>query len=391
MSPQRPWRCYCVGVLLTFGVLGLTVAAAAQSAPPIGHQSDATTHPLPSRVFIDVAVGYRFGTLDFSETKSDPYFAETKSWTADYSVKSGPSFQVGGGVRVWQGLMCMAAYSRFEDSSGASLTGSVPNPFFFDKARAIAGESAALSHTEQTLHLSALWTAAVSPALEVGVFGGPSIVSLRQSYVRDVLFDDGYPYLTATFTQAAATKESQTAVGFNIGGNVAWFFSRHLGVSGTVRFSRVSASLNTAAGNAVPVNLGGVETAVGLRISGGRYSSREPEHRPSPPPSPSMPPAPRRQPPAPKSELATPRQEEKTAAPPEAAGSGVVGKTAVAKGELPMFIRPGLLTPISTFPPGTRLKILEDHGDWLMVESHDRRWGRRVGFVRRDLITVAEP
>jgi hypothetical protein len=99
---------------------------------------------------------------------------------------------------------------------------------------------------------------------------------------------------------------------------------------------------------------------------------------PVPPPAPSEPKAP----------VTAPGKPSPAGTSPE---GGVVGSTVVAKQDLPMFVRPGMLTPIVTFPRGTRLKILSVEGDWLMVEYQDRQWGRRVGYVQRRLVTTTEP
>jgi hypothetical protein len=393
MSPQlspRLYRRISLGLFFAFTILRTTATASAQSIASVSHPVSAgKSAPLPARVFVDAGGGYRFGTLDFSESHSDPYFAQSKIWNANYSVKNAPTLELGGGVRIWQNLTCAVAYSRFEDSRTASITGAVPNPFYLNRERAISGQSGELNHTEQTIHLSALWSTTVRPTLDVGVFGGPSIVALRQSFVSDVLFDDGYPYLTASFRQAVAEDVTHTSVGFNVGGQVAWYFNRYLGVSGTVRFSRTSATLVTAAGGSVPVTLGGLETIVGFRISNGRGTRVVDTRRARPLPEPPPPPASSPSRPAP------PQVEHPVPALPSSneqaySAASAVGKLAIANGELPMFVRPGVVTPLVVFPRGTKLKILDDQDGWLMVEYQDRQWGRRVGFVRRDLVTISK-
>ena len=254
-------------------VIACATAAQAQTPRPASKatrpvKADAT---LPDLVFIDAGAGYLFNSANLSETRKDPYFAETKTWTADYSVKNGPTFDIGGGVRVWHHLLCAVAYTNFSDSETAAITGEVPNPFQFNKFRSISGTSPTLTHQEQTIHLSALWRTRVSPKVEIGVFGGASFISLRRDFVSDVQFSDVYPYDAATFTQAVTAETSKSYVGFHAGADGAWFFTRHLGVSGTLRYSRATADLTTPAGNPVSLKLGGVSVNGGLRISlGGR-------------------------------------------------------------------------------------------------------------------------
>ena len=63
-------------------------------------------------------------------------------------------------------------------------------------------------------------------------------------------------------------------VGFHVGGDLAWYFTHNVGVSGTVRYSHANADITTPANNPIPMKLGGVETTVGLRLSFGGVRSR---------------------------------------------------------------------------------------------------------------------
>jgi hypothetical protein len=246
-----------------------TKPANARPAPKL-----ASTESWPDLVFIDVGGGYHFNTFDLSETRTDPYFAETKSWTATYSLKNAPTFAVGGGVRAWHNLVVAVTFTSFKDDEPSNITGSVPSPFFFNTPRNFSGTSDPLRHQEQTVHVSALWRAKVSPRVEVGVGGGPSFISLQQDFVKDVEFTEQYPFDTATFSRAVTEQVQKSYVGFHVAGDLAWYFSRNVGVSGTVRFSHANADITTPANNPISMTLGGVETTVGVRLSfGGRPTS----------------------------------------------------------------------------------------------------------------------
>jgi hypothetical protein len=233
-----------------------------------------STASWPDLVFIDVGGGYHFNTFDLSETRTDPYFAETKSWTATYSLKNAPMFAIGGGVRVWHNLVTAVTFTTFKDDEPSNITGSVPNPFFFNKPRNFSGTSDPLTHQERTVHVSALWRARVSPKVEVGVGGGPSFIALQQDFVKDVEYTEQYPYDTATFSRAVIEQVTQSSVGFHASGDLAWYFTRNIGVSGTVRYTHANADITTPAGNQVSMKLGGVDTLVGVRLSfGGKPST----------------------------------------------------------------------------------------------------------------------
>src|SRR4029079_8536533 len=101
--------------------------------------------------------------------------------------------------------------------------------------------------------------------------GRPSFISLQQDFVKDVEFTEQYPYDTATFSRAVTEHVKKSFVGFHVGGDLAWFFTHNIGVSGTVRYSHANADITTPANNTISMKLGGVETTVGVRLSfGGR-------------------------------------------------------------------------------------------------------------------------
>jgi hypothetical protein len=348
-------------------VLASATAAGAQTATP-AHAAPAVKPPVnteswPDLVFIDVGGGYHFNTFDLSETRTDPYFAETKSWTATYSTRNAPTFAVGGGVRAWHNLVVAVTFTSFKDEEPSNISGSVPNPFFFNKPRSFSGTSDPLTHQEQTVHVSALWRARVSPKLEVGVGGGPSFISLQQDFVKDVEFTEQYPFDTATFSRAVTEQVKGSYVGVHVGGDLAWYFTHSLGVSGTVRYSHANADITTPANNAISMKLGGVETTVGLRLSFGGRPVAPVSHTPGGPTRTTV---------------------------IEHAG-GASKRTGVTVGETPAFVKRGDPSPLAMLPAGTRLTILSTSEGWAMVELDDPKLARRVVYIEERLVKMTGP
>jgi opacity protein-like surface antigen len=109
-----------------------------------------------------------------------------------------------------------------------------------------------------------------------------------------------------------------------------------------------------------------------------------PQNTPATPPIRPVPPKLERTPP---SEPSEPMVTEKT--PATASSDGLV---AIAKGQLPVYVRPEVLqTPLVVLPAGIRVTVLDDFGEWLRIEFNDRQWGRRVGYVQRRLVTISQP
>ena len=109
----------------------------------------------------------------------------------------------------------------------------------------------------------------VGPRVEVAVSGGPSLFGLRQGLVADFTYGEAYPYdsvsLSATETVSASNK-MLLGVGFNGGGDVALFVTRHLGVGFSAIFSRATVDLPVTSARTLKVNAGGATAGLGLRV-----------------------------------------------------------------------------------------------------------------------------
>lgn len=221
------------------------------------------------RFFISANGAQQQGALAFQDSRSESYFAETRSWTADYAAKREAGFDVGGAVRLWRDLNVGVAFSRFEaQNRTAVIGGSIPHPFWFERPRTISGESDALRHSERTVHVSAQWTLPRISRLRLSVFGGPSFVAVRRQLVEDVTFTQTYPYNSATYQTAVIRSVSGSRTGFHSGVDASWFFMRQIGVGLIVRYTSAEVDLKSpATGRDVPIDLGGVQVGGGVRFA----------------------------------------------------------------------------------------------------------------------------
>ena len=60
---------------------------------------------------------------------------------------------------------------------------------------------------------------------------------MKQGIVNDFEITEAYPYDTATFSRGLTTTVDESKVGFNVGADVGYFFTRQVGVGGTVQWS----------------------------------------------------------------------------------------------------------------------------------------------------------
>lgn len=257
--------------------LAVWLAAAAMLAAPAPVHAQAPAGE--SRAFITVNGGLQALTSSFSEDivfaeAGGPYQPLLSSAAAqeqarlqtDYRFRSGPVFDAGGAVRVAPYFALGVGVSRFDVEETATVSAQVPHPLFFDRDRSISGDSPPLTRRETAVHLQALVVMPATPSFTVTVFGGPTLFEVEQQLVTDVNFTHAYPYNTADFSDAVASPQSADTVGFNVGADVAYYFTGNFGVGWLTRYSRAMVEVPSAGGETLDIEVGGLHTALGLRV-----------------------------------------------------------------------------------------------------------------------------
>lgn len=219
------------------------------------------------RVFATVVGGVQSAGSELTDRLQWEVHLETATADIDYGAKSSSWFSGGAGLRLWRQLGVGVAYSSATRDGVAQIEGQIPHPFFFERPRPISGESATLARTENAVHVQALYIVPQRGRLSVILSAGPSRFDVEQDLVTDVQFTEEFPFDEAAFQRADSRAVSATAVGFNVGADVAYMFSRVAGVTGLVRFSQATVDLARPDGTRVSVKAGGVQAGVGLRLA----------------------------------------------------------------------------------------------------------------------------
>jgi len=230
---------------------------------PVVARVDAQT-VVSERVFISVNGLYQVTSNDFDDSAPLRVNAENGRLETGYDVGGGPAFDVSGGVVVWRNLAVGAGLTRVSTSTLTTIDAQVPHPFFFNQPRSVTGEFEG-DRSELAVHIQAKWIAPVSDKLLVTVFGGPSFFQVDQSIVDKVDYTESYPFDTATFSRAIVNEQSESKIGFNVGGDVAYFFSNQVGLGGTVQYAGATVEMALPAGTA-DVKAGGLQIGGGLRL-----------------------------------------------------------------------------------------------------------------------------
>lgn len=210
--------------------------------------------------------GYLVTTNDFRDGATFREHAEDGRFDSDYSLEGGPTFDIAGGAVVWKQLGVGVGISRFSRSTPTRFSGAIPHPFFFSRPRAVSSEIGGLKREELAVHVQARGVFAAGRRFQVMVFGGPSFFQVKQGLVTDFTYSDSYPYDDATFRSATTATANASKMGFNVGGDVAFFFTRQVGVGGSVQFAGTNIDLRSAGGGAQSVKVGGVQSGGGLRL-----------------------------------------------------------------------------------------------------------------------------
>ena len=212
------------------------------------------------RVIVSLNASYLTASQTFDDTRTFDLNAETASFTSDYAVEAAVGVDAGAFVRVWKGLAAGVAFTSYSDSRDIVIDATLPHKLKFNSPRTISG-TAAGDHEETAVHLQIAYIVPVGKKMSVVVFGGPSFFTVKQSVVTAIQFQDAYPYDEATFTGATVATEEESKTGFNAGADVAYYFTKNVGVGGLVRFSAAKTTFSLG-----DVDAGGALVGGGVRL-----------------------------------------------------------------------------------------------------------------------------
>jgi hypothetical protein len=237
---------------LTAGVLFLAFFAI--FAPDIHAQQLTWT----DRGFVNVNLGGQAGSHDVSTTRNFEKYDEPATLNVQQDAGGGGLFDIGGGYKVWRNLAVGLSYSRSSSDSDLDITGSIPDPIFFDRPRSVSASASGLAHRENAIHLQGTWVMPYTDKIDFAFSFGPTIFLVAQEVPSGIDVVEPGPTVTGT----TITTENNTTVGINLGADVTYMFTPRYGAGALIRFTKGSVDLD-GADNALP--LGGFQFAVGFR------------------------------------------------------------------------------------------------------------------------------
>lgn len=249
-------------------LLGTAASAGAQAKPA----QPAPARPAPAappidRVYVSINGAYQTGGDSFGETVTFRENAENGTFSTDYEVKSGPALNVSVGAGLWRNIGVGVGVTRYSKNTPTLINASVPHPFFFNRPRTVDGEVAGIKREELAVHIQARATFVPTPRIQAVVFAGPSFFSVKQGIVNDFEVTEAYPYDTATFSRGITTDVDESKIGFNVGADVGYFFTRQIGVGGSVQWAGTTIDAPASSGTGTfELKAGGFQAGGGLRL-----------------------------------------------------------------------------------------------------------------------------
>ncbi len=240
-------------IVLATALFSAPSAVFAQAAPPF-------------RGYVTINGGYQATSNDFGDSTTFRANAEDGRLETDYAVQAGPAVDIAGSATVWRQLAIGVGVTRFSRSTPLTINASVPHPFFFNQPRSVTGEVGGLKREELAVHLQARGLIPTRGRLQAMVFGGPSFFRVKQGVISQVVYAETYPYDVASVGQALTTDASESKLGFNVGGDIAYFFTRQVGIGFTAQFAGATVEMPAPDGGTTDVKAGGLQTGGGLRL-----------------------------------------------------------------------------------------------------------------------------
>jgi hypothetical protein len=232
----------------------------------------AQTPPPATRAFATFNFGYQAQSQDISQNGEFSLYQEAGTFSATHAIDGGPFFEIGGGYQILRNYPNFSVGLSYARRSGNSrdvtVAARVPHPLFPEEPRDASATVTDLEHKERAVHVQAMWTVPVTVEFDVTVFAGPSFFTVEEDLIESITpteVDDSFSQVNIEPVGISHQKES--AVGFNLGVDGRYMFTRNIGAGAMLRFTHAGVSLTSpTGGDDIKVDAGGFEIAAGLRF-----------------------------------------------------------------------------------------------------------------------------
>ena len=177
-------------------------------------------------------------------------YGEIGGLAAAYNKQErGAEFDFGGGYMFTPVVGLGVSITGQAHQTTAGLAISVPSPYFFNDIGSATGVTEPLDRAEGGVHIQAMINATPnSDRLRLRVFGGPSFLRVEQDVVSDIRYTQTVsPFFRGNIVRVTGF-DRQTVrgdgVGYHVGADVSYFFSRVFGVGGVFKYSKAKVEID---------------------------------------------------------------------------------------------------------------------------------------------------
>lgn len=237
--------------MTTAGILALCLLAAPQIV-------SAQTMQWTDKGYVTFNIGAQVGSHDLDTSSTFGLYDETATVSSTQKIKGGTFFEIGGAYRVWgNNLLAGVSFTHTGSDADVALTASIPDPIFFDRPRAVSASQGGAEHSENAIHLNAIWMIPVANKIDVGVFAGPTIFMVKQDTITSLSVTEPGPAVSAPLAEV-----KKTTAGINFGVDVQYLVRKDVAVGGLARYSWGSADIDGATDK---LTVGGFQIGIGAR------------------------------------------------------------------------------------------------------------------------------
>jgi hypothetical protein len=213
--------------------------------------SPALAQDAPSHGWLDVKFISMRSTQDQqTHTLAVPLFREIASAAAAYpALPSVMGAGLEGGVQFHPrfGVGVHFDFVNYESTVGLAVR--IPHPTLFNRFGTDADvTTTALNRRDRGFDVFATYIAPTPDQWRVRFFGGPTYFTVSQEMVDLIRYEQVFNVFTGAnlvdITTFDQREVSGSTWGFNAGADVAYFFSRHVGVGGVIRVNRGTVTID---------------------------------------------------------------------------------------------------------------------------------------------------
>ena len=200
------------------------------------------------------------------ESGSFSRFLEQGSTSRTYTGGGSTAVEIGGMYAIMSRLSIGWSFELTEAIQDGTLDVSAPHPLLFDRNREVSHTVNELRYSEFTIHSVVAYRIA-TPRIEVELFAGPSFFETKAELIDRTTIKSEYPFDDISVSGGGGPVSLQdSAVGFNVGAGMAYYFTEILGASFSARFSQADLEVMREGGEPIAIKAGGFRLGGGLRI-----------------------------------------------------------------------------------------------------------------------------